>query len=547
MYAKPRKTGVWKAIGFFFAGMILFTLLSRAVYQHATAVVSTEKPSGGVIAHTVEVTGRIVENQELAVNTVSGLRIGRVLVNEGQQVAQGDVLFTLDSDYLAEEILNQKREMEKLKLTIQDGYSQNYATQQSRANAQAQAEENYNAAVSQAETALDRATRNLDRAQEALDNYYNGTEDREAEEAAMKSACQAAENSVTAASSALDSLSQEKEAAILNAISQAQAAQEEPLTQEQQAAVTQEVEQSYAQAIREAEDALADANQEKARAEADLDAFLASAPQETASEETLLQNLEAAEEAYEDALRGLDNAEITYSRAIQSASLPESTNHSPQISQISYEQMELTLQKLEALQEAGGEITAPVDGVVTACDIRTGGKTGDTAALLLADLSMGTRFSGEITEEQSKYIAVGDTVTLEALSGGKEYQNLTVTTLAPLEGGEGGYQVTVQLTGTGLTLGAGARLRATRKSGSYACCVPLAALHVDAQNKPYVLIAETVKTVLGTETQARAVSVTVLDKNGKTAALEEGSLHADQEVIVSSDRAVDGGSRVRVQ
>ena len=47
----------------------LGTLLSRAVYQRGTAVVSTEKPSGGVIAHTVEVMGKIVENQELAVNT----------------------------------------------------------------------------------------------------------------------------------------------------------------------------------------------------------------------------------------------------------------------------------------------------------------------------------------------------------------------------------------------------------------------------------------------------------------------------------------------
>lgn len=546
MYAKPRKTGIWKLIGLFFAGMVLFTLLSRAVYQRGTAVVSTEKPSGGVIAHTVEVTGKIVENQELAVNTHPGLRIDRVLVNEGQQVAEGDVLFTLDLDYLAEEILNQKQEMEKLKLTIQDGYSQNSAAQQRRANAQAQAEENYNVAVSQAETALDRAERNLERAQEALDNFYHGVSDREAEEEALKEACQGAEANVSAAASALEDIRQEQETAIQTALSQAQAAQEEELTQEQQDAIKVEVEQSYAQSIQEAEYALEDANQEKAQADSNLEAFR-SAPTEAVSEESLLQNLEAAEEAYEDALNGLDSTETTYSRAIQSAALPEGTSHSPQISQISYEQMELTLKKLEALQEAEGKITAPVDGVVTDCDIRTGGKTGDTAALLLADLGKGTRFSGTITEEQSQYIAVGDTVTLKALSSGKEYRDLTVTTLSPLEGSEGGYQVTVQLSGNSLTLGAGARLQAVRKSGSFSCCVPLSALHVDANNRPYVLVAEPAETVLGTEIQARSVSVTVLDKNGKTAALEEGSLHPDQEVIVTSDRPVDSGSRVRVQ
>ncbi len=543
---KESKKRIWKAIGLFFAGMVVFTLLSRAVYQHGTAVVAVEKPSGGVIAHTVEVTGKITENQELAVNTHPGLRISGVMVNEGQQVAQGEVLFTLDLDYLESEILNQKQEMEKLRLSIQDGWSQNSATQQRRANAQAQAEENYNSAVSQAETTLERAARNLDRAEAALEDYYNGTENREAEEAALREACQRAENSVYAATAALDTLRQEREGAVLNALSEAQAAQEEPLTQEQQDAITAEVEQEYVQAIGDAEQALEEANQAKAQATADLEAFLAAPPADTVSEETLLQNLEAAEEAYEDALTALDNAETTYGRAIQSAALPEATSHSPQISQISYDQMELTLRTLEALQEAGGEITAPVDGVVTECAIRTGGKTSDTAALLLADLSKGTRFSGSVTEEQSQYIAVGDTVTLKALSSNKEYRDLTVATLSPQEGSEGGYQVTVQMTGNGLPLGAGARLRAVRKSGSYRCCVPLSALHVDAQNRPYVLVAEEVNTVLGTEVQARAVSVTVLEKNGISAALEEGDLHSDQQIIVSSDRPVEGGSRVRV-
>ena len=42
------------------------------------------------------------------------------------------------------------------------------------------------------------------------------------------------------------------------------------------------------------------------------------------------------------------------------------------------------------------------------------------------------------------------------------------------------------------------------------------------------------------------ISVTVLDKNDTTAALEAGGL-GDKPVIVSADRAVDSGSRVRVE
>lgn len=99
---------------------------------------------------------------------------------DGANALQGDMLFTLDLDYLVETILTQKQNMEKQRLSIQDAWSQNAASQQRRANAQAQAEENYNSAVSQAETALERAERNLERAKTALENYYNGITEEEA-------------------------------------------------------------------------------------------------------------------------------------------------------------------------------------------------------------------------------------------------------------------------------------------------------------------------------------------------------------------------------
>lgn len=545
MYLKKSKKGIWVLTGLFFAGMVLFTILSRAAYQHGTAVVSAEKPNGGVIAHTVEVTGRITENQELAVTTEPGLRVSSVLVGEGQQVAQGDVLFTLDMDYLAETILEQKQEMEKLRLTIQDGWSQNNASQQRRANAQAQAKENYNSAVSQAETALERAQRNLQRAKDALDAFYNGIDNRKTEEEALIAARDLAENACQNASSALEELKLEIDNAVSAAILEAEGSAEEPLSPEDREAIAQGVRAEYAQSLSEAEQALEKANQAKQQAQEELDAFR-NAPTETPkSEEELLAAVEQAQEAYDDAAASLDNAETTYGRAIQSASLPDGTSHAPQISQITYEQMELELQKLEAIQETGGEILAPVDGVVTQCSLQTGGKTTDSGALLLADLSKGCRFSGIVTQEQSEYIGVGDKVTLRVSSTGKEQKDLPVTTMSPQE--DGGYRLTVQLSGSSIPLGASVELRFTRKSSAYTCVVPLSALHVDAQNKPYVLVAEPVETVLGTEVQARAVSVTVLEKNESMAALAEGSIHRDQQVITSSDRSIDSGSRVRVR
>lgn len=569
MYLKKEKGRIRKLVGIFFAGMLLFTLLSRAVYQHGTAVVTTAAPTSGAIAHTVQLTGKTLQNQEQAVTTVAGLRVASVCVNEGQQVNQGDVLFTLDLDYLEETILTQKQNMEKQRLSVQDAWSQNAATQKRRSNAQAQAEENYNSAVSQAETALDRAARDLERAKTALENYYKGITEDKAQEEALVSECQKAKSDYDAALAALELLQQEIADKIQEAIDRAeqeraQAPQQETvpevlppaepvpqtdtLTQAEIDAIANAVRAEYAQRLSDARSAVEQARQAVDETNAALEACRQE--QQTGSpvrsEQELLEAVEKAQQTYDDALSALENAKTTYGRAISSAILPDGSNHTAQIGQITYDQMSLALDKLEALLDGEGKILSPVDGIVTRCNIQTGEKTTDTTAMLLADLSQGCKFSGLVTEEQIKYIGVGDRVTLRAGSTGKRYEDLPVTTFSPSEETEGGYRLTVQLPANTLSLGASAELSFTRKSQPYSCCVPVSALHLDVRNQPYVLVVEQVNTVLGPQQQARKVSVTVLEQNETTAALAEGALSSKQQVIVGSDRAVDIGSRVRV-
>ena len=569
MYLKKEKGRIRKLVGIFFAGMLLFTLLSRAVYQHGTAVVTTAAPTSGAIAHTVQLTGKTLQNQEQAVTTVAGLRVASICVNEGQQVNQGDVLFTLDLDYLEETILTQKQDMEKQRLSVQDAWSQNAATQKRRSNAQAQAEENYNSAVAQAETTLERAARNLERAKAALENYYNGITEDKAQEEALVLECQKAKSDYDAALAALELLQQEIADKIQEAIDRAeqeraQAPQQETvpevlppaepvpqtdtLTQAEIDDIANAVRAEYAQRLSDAQSAVEQARQAVDETNAALEAYRQE--QQTGSpvrsEQELLEAVEKAQQTYDDALSALENAKTTYGRAIRSANLPDGSNHTAQIGQITYDQMALALDKLEALLDGEGKILSPVDGIVTRCNIQTGEKTTDTTAMLLADLSQGCKFSGLVTEEQSKYIGLGDRVTLRAGSTGKRYEDLPVTTFSPSEETEGGYRLTVQLPANTLSLGASAELSFTRKSQPYSCCVPVSALHLDVRNQPYVLVVEQVNTVLGPQQQARKVSVTVLEQNETTAALAEGALSSKQQVIVGSDRAVDIGSRVRV-
>lgn len=569
MYLKKEKISIWKWIGLFFGTMILFTILSRAIYQHSTAVVTTKMPSSGTINHTVQITGKTVQNQELAVTTIGGLRISSICVNEGQQVKQGDVLFVLDLDYLDEVILKQEQDMKKQQLSVWDAWAQNSNAQKQKENQQAQAEENYNNAVSQAETAVERAKRDLERAKTALKNFYNGVSNDKEEEEALRRACEKAKADYDSALATLENLQRKIDQAVLDAIAQAErelqqqgtvdqaettvseesepeipepVTIEEPapiatgLTPEEKNKIEAEVRARYAESLSAAKKAVTDAD-------AELKAFF---QRPTLSEQDYLDAVEQAQEDYDDAVAALESTRTTYGRAVSSANLPTSTSNSAQIGQITYDQMKMELEKLEALQEAEGKILSPTDGIVTKCNVQTGEKTTDTTAILLADLGQGCKFSGLATEEDSQYIGVGDKVLLET-SNGKAYKDLPVTTFSTIEEPGGGYRLTVQIPSGNLALGANVHLSFTKKSQPYSCCVPLSALRLDNRNQTFVLVVQEVTSVMGTELQAKKVNVTVLEQNETMAALAEGTLGSKDKVIVGSDKTIDIGSRVRVE
>ena len=177
------------------------------------------------------------------------------------------------------------------------------------------------------------------------------------------------------------------------------------------------------------------------------------------------------------------------------ARLRNLNSNSAQIGQITYDQMKLELSKLQALRDGEGKILSPTNGIVTRCNVQTGEKTTDTTAILLADFSQGCKFSGLATEEDSRYIGVGDKVLLQA-SNGKMYKDLPVTTFSTAEEPDGGYRLTVQIPAGNLPLGSNVHLSFTKKSPPYTCCVPLSALRLDSRNQPFVLVVEQAESII---------------------------------------------------
>lgn len=314
--------------------------------------------------------------------------------------------------------------------------------------------------------------------------------------------------------------------------------------------IEKSVRDSYSQELKTAQDRVETALKEKNEAASALEEYqeerLAALSAENAvSEKQLIANVKAAQQVYEDAAIAANEAAVTSGRAVQQAGIPSASDSSDRMNEITYEQMELKLEKLKNLKKAKGKIYAPADGLVTKINITTGEKTTDTTAVLMADLSKGFRFVADITKEQEQYIGTGDLVTL---TGGnrQKLEELPVESVTVDDEDDSTWHVAVQIPDETLDIGATATLEFTKKSEAYSTCVPLSALHLDEKNQPYVLVPDEYETIMGTELRARKVSVMVLEKNESYAALAEGALTSQQEVIISADKAVDEGSRVRV-
>lgn len=758
-----------KATAVFFVFMLCFTILSRAADQMGIAVVKVERPQNMVIGHSVRATGRIVQNQELAVTTEPDQRVTAIHVSEGQRVSKGDLLFELDTTLLDEKILYQKQELEKQELNVADAKSQKDISKRQKENEQAQAAEQYSLSTQSAGVQLSRAEKQLSDAQKELKEFRKKSENLQTDdsvEAALEQALAEKSNAYIAAQQELTSLEWKIENAVNAALQAAQngatlnktqiprtqASEEffvleeteedlcaeetekpesasfgsgsgadtsgdmsgeivmgiknvlfdkngnvgkvtfgstgeqntqnkvpeisidsveevgssasssgegsgnsehisdeisgdtagdlvndgsdmntgttgdgmfgqipgdisdinsgtvpggsdqvpdtesdgtsgsisgnvpgtsglpsgsggngesgdssvifpedsfgdnsgQGVTQEELAQIEASVRNSYSEELAAAQRKVEDARAEKEAAEAALMAYqqermTAASADEAAAERQLIANVQAAQQAYEDAAIAANQAAVTSGRAVAAAGIPNASNSSDRLNEITYEQMELSLKKLEKLKKENGKVYADTDGLIMKIQIQTGEKTSDTTAILMADLTKGYRFTAEITKEQEKYIGTGDLVTLSGGNGKLKLEELAVESVTVDEADADIYHVIVQIPENTFEIGMTAAMDFVKKSQAYSVTVPLSALHLDDKNQAYVLVPEEYDSIMGIETKARKVSVTVQEKNESYAALAEGILGSDQKVITSSDKAVDDGSRIRIE
>lgn len=542
---------IFGIFGGFLAVMLVFTILSRAVSGASMAKVETVRISAGTIEHKVSGSGKVEAGKEIAVYTETGQRVKEICVQEGQSVEKGEVLFLVEMEDLEEQILAAQQELEKMKLQNQDAQSARSVEEQNRANAKNRAIEDYNQAISEGGAAVAEAKAVWDQAEAELQNFLAAGPPAPIPAPVPESSSEGDDQPPQSEQESQVENSNEAGGGSKSQSEQMDRKEEQPKAAEPKSEQTIKKEKRPPMAAIELQSEQTDNKEEQPKA-------AAAEPQSEPNNEpgadpqaeweaqkaALEQAVAEAKLAYETAVSARTESVKSAARALEDASMQPATDSIARQGEISRQQQELTLNKLLALKKAEGKITAPVRGMVTQIAITTGDFTTNGTAIRLADTSEGSRLVAAVDKSDQKYVSKGSAVNI-SVSGSKEkITDYTVSNVAENEGDNTLLDVTIELPEGVLEAGTSAEIEIVQKSKNYSTVLPIQALH-EEQNVYYVFIVQEEQGVMGTELVVKRYEVEVVDKNSTSAALAEGMLTGDQEIVNSSSRVIEDGSRVR--
>ena len=500
--------------------MLIFTILSRIAASFTVPKVSVEQSYSGKIAHAVTATGTIEAGGETAVVTEAGLLIAQVNVHAGAHVDAGELLFTLDTESIGEQISELNSQIKKLELeneSAEENKEQTAAKQQLDLK---RAQEDYADTVSKNEAAEEKAQKELKSAADAklaAEKELNDAKDNVSQKEKERNDAKAAQDNASA------SLQSEKDAL--------QAAVD--------AGEDTEALEKNVQKLQAAYDAAVALAEEKQTA---YDTAVENFNEKKSASENCDTQLKEKQEAAETDAQAQKEALKTAARAIEDANISADTDNSEQINAITIAQYEKQLESLTQLKENNGEVRALAGGIITKVYAETGQKTTDTAAVVMSDEKSGLLYTAIVDSSNLKYLSVSDEADISGT--GKKEEGCTISSIETLEGGKS-VKVTVSLTGDDFSLGESAAMTVTRKSEQFDYIIPVTAIY-EENNKAYIYLLDTENSILGEQYIARKAEVEILDKNTSYAAVSSSLLNADSQVITESDRNVGAGDIVRL-
>lgn len=557
-----RKQIIKRIAVIFLIVMLILTFFSNTIMNYSLPEVKTEPVTTGTVSNKVRGQGEVETNSDYEVS-VSGSRvIKEVLVEVGDEVKEGDVLFTFEEaenedlnaaedELAAEELAYAKSLLEKLPPDYTDANIEIQDAKKTLAKAEEEQKEakktkkslkNAKNEEAQLKKEVDAQEKLVEKLQEQFDAYGEIGD----YESALENIA-AAEDELKGLKLELSDLKEDlKEAQEIGddtkelerSIRDKEIAitkkEEEIKKAKEKAAAMQTVSASYQQI----KDKLKDANKK-------LDSLKESLNQKTEEVAELEQKptleaaneaVEAAQAALEKAIRNLDTTKAQDSLSQQQDALDMKA---------AQEKIEELKEKVAKLKKSSDlkQIKAEKSGVVCQIDSKEGDKVSPEAPLAKIQLSeSGYLVKFKITKNQSKLIKPGDEATVENVW--EEGVSAAVKSIkADPENPNQNMIVTFEVKGD-VSPGQNLQLSVGEKSGRYDAVVPNGAIKEDSNGK-FVLIVTVKGTPLGNRYKVKRADVEVLASDDTSSGVSGGVSEYDN-VVTNSSKPLEEGMQVRL-
>ena len=474
---------------FVFLGLMwLCTVISKSIYASKLPIVSTESIEQKYVEHIVEVDGIVVAGDKNPITALSGLRVDKLMVQAGDRIEEGDVIFTIDMEDL-DGILEEKRtEISKVQAQIDTIMQNEELARQQKELEEQRAREDYDALAQRQDTLVGRAAEEYSKIEDEIDKQRNEEIERRRKEAEEKRKAER-ENHY----------------------------EDDEDDYEDNENYYEDYENYY-------------------EGDENFDGGIV--------DEALLEALQQAAYAEADAEWERDNAIKEAGRRVEDTTLPDNEDATLEVNRLELAQLQADLARFQEIKDAEGQIKADQDGLVTDIYINIGGRTSDSAVMLLADDTVPCRFKAVISQEQKKYVGLNDQVALK-LDGSSREKDATVDYLEESSSLPGSYDIYIDLPeGTGVPGLSGTMSRSESGEKHPVCVTPQAVHKVDVQS--YVYVVKERDGILGKEYYAEQVKVRILDENESWVAVE-GALDNESVIITSSTKEVGNGDVVRLE
>lgn len=251
---------------------------------------------------------------------------------------------------------------------------------------------------------------------------------------------------------------------------------------------------------------------------------------------------DAAGEILADAKTSLNEAIEAYQKSLASQAIAnDRTALAIEQKKIDIEKQEQLIAELEKALSNDGRFTATASGIISQLPVEEGATTVENTIVRITTSENGYLVECQVSQADSKNIKVGSNLGVKE-SGYYYYTDAPVISKT-MPDANGMVTIRASLPGTSWEAGNALDIKVTTSSQNYGSCVPLSAVHSDS-NGDYVYVLREENTILGQQTVARRVAVTVLAKDANNAAIDGvyGEL-----VLITSTKPVNEGDRVRIE